>query len=68
MIYSIVLENYGNNANHIYCHLNILSYLSMVKNNFLSPDPVRDPDHPRGGPSNGPYNTSCVKKSSQSEQ
>ena len=67
MIYSNVLENCGNNANHN-CHLNILSYLSMVKNNFLSPDPVLDPDYTGGGPSNGPYNTSCVKKSSQSER
>ena len=36
---------------------------SLIK--FLSPDP--DPDHPRGGPSHV-HNTSCVKKSSKSEQ
>ena len=36
-------------------------------NTFLCPDPDPDPDHLRGGPSHG-YNTSCVKKSSQSER
>ena len=36
-------------------------------NKFLSPDPAPDQDHVRRGPSHG-YNTSCVQKSSQSEQ
>ena len=36
-------------------------------NKLLSSDQDPDPDHLRGGASNG-YNTFCVKKSSQSEQ
>ena len=48
-----------------------MSYLVLSRNgdesfnNFLSPDP--DSDHLRGGPNHW-YNTSCVEKSSQSEQ
>ena len=36
-------------------------------NKLLNPDADPDPDHLRGGQSHS-YNTSCVKKSSQSKQ
>ena len=51
----------------------LMSYLVLYPdgeesfNKFLSPDPEPDLENLRGGPSRA-YITSCVKKSSQSEQ